>query len=103
LLAAPVFLSFATNQYKRTPVYSFDKSLGQLVIHYRNRACQNYALTDVFDVIAVSTANDDPPPSYWRKVRLIMRSGVELELHPGHEQPNKQEEMVTVIRHFLDL
>ncbi len=102
LLAGLLVLAFAAEEYKGTPNYIFDKSFGQLTVDH-NESSKNYALADIVDVVAVSTASDDPPPTYWRKIHLVLRSGEELELHPGHDKPDKQAEMVVLIRQFLDL
>lgn len=102
LLAAPLILSLATEGYQERPVYLFDKASGQLKINHQ-KASKSYALTDIVDVIAVTTASGDPPPTHWRKVCLVLQSGEQLELHPGHDQAQRQVEMVTLIRQFLNL
>lgn len=102
LLAAPFVLAYATRPYRGTPSFVFDKSFGKLTVHH-DESSKSYALVDIVNVVAVTRASDDPPPTYWRKIHLVLRSGEELELHPGHDEPNKQEDMATLIRQFLNL
>ncbi|HEY9598864.1 MAG TPA: hypothetical protein V6D33_14460, partial [Cyanophyceae cyanobacterium] len=93
---------WGTKPYRNTPIYIFDKLLGELTVHH-NESSKSYALADIVDVVAVSRSSDDSPRTYWQKIHLVLRSGEKLELHPGYTEPNKQEEMVTLIRQFLAL
>ncbi|HEY9652551.1 MAG TPA: hypothetical protein V6C95_17975 [Coleofasciculaceae cyanobacterium] len=102
LLASSYILAWATKPYRNTPIYVFDKSIGELTVHH-DESSKSYALSDIVDVVAVSRRSDDSPRTYWQKIHLVMQSGEKLELHPGHAEPNKQEEMVTLIRQFLAL
>lgn len=102
LFAASYILARITKPYRNTPIYVFDKSLEELKIHH-DESSKSYALADIVDVVAVSRSSDDSPRTYWRKIHLVLRSGEKLKLHPGHAEPNKQEEMVTLIRQFLAL
>lgn len=99
-LVGPVMLSLLSGDYKPLPLYVFDRVSGELTV-FQGKASQTYPLSEVVDVRADSTFNDDGSPEYWRKVHLVLRSNLVLELHPGHNQPQKQEEMVILIRQFL--
>lgn len=101
LLAAPLVLNVVGEEGGKA-IYIFDKSLGQLTVTDK-KVIKRYALSDVVDVVATSTENDDTPPAYWRKIHLMLRSGEEFELHPGHDQPEKQEELTELLRQFLNL
>ncbi|WP_448571409.1 hypothetical protein [Trichothermofontia sp.] len=93
----------------RYPTYVFDQQVGTLtcstpaVFPSRPPKVTRYSLNDIVAVKSVTEANDDPPPIYWRKIQLKMRLDIDLELHPGHDEPEKQQEMVTVLRSFLNL
>lgn len=102
LLASSYILAWATKPYRNRPIYIFDKRLGELTI-YHNDSSKSYALSDIVDVVAVIRSSEDSPRSYWSRIHLVLQSGEKLELHPGHDKPDKQEEMVTLIRQFLAL
>ncbi|XGV99207.1 MAG: hypothetical protein ACAF41_09760 [Leptolyngbya sp. BL-A-14] len=100
LLAAPLLLELITRE--EPPTYVFDKSSKQITITH-GKFTQRFDLSDVVDILAVSTEAMDPPPSYWREIHLILRSGQALKLYPGHDQPEKQEALTVLLRQFLNV
>lgn len=101
LLAAPLVLDVAGEEGSKA-IYIFDKSLGQLTVTDK-KIIKRYALSDVVDVVATSTEGYNSSPAYWKTIHLMLRSGEEFELHPGHDKPEKQEELTKLLRQFLNL
>ncbi|MBW4691825.1 MAG: hypothetical protein KME27_08645 [Lyngbya sp. HA4199-MV5] len=100
LLGAPLLLELMTGE--APPTYVFDKSSGQMTITH-GKFTQRFDFSEVVNVLAVNTEAIDSPPTFWREIHLILRSGQALKLHPGHDQPEQQAALTILIQQFLGL
>jgi hypothetical protein len=81
----------------RKNLFIFDRQLKQLIVNNS----KIYELTEIMCVRSVSTRGNDMGPLYWREIHVVLRSGKIIKLHPGHDDPDNQRNMTTLIRAFL--
>lgn len=91
-----------TRNAEEKPLYLFDKSSGFLEV-YQGDMTWVYRLEQIVSVTALCIPVEDPPPAHWRSIVIRFKTGEELVLHPGHDRPEHQAQMIALIQAFLNL